>query len=168
MVAGRASVYTRIIYVVMGHSHMRTEHYFQLRYYVQPDLPSEIQSESGSSSRVDTREGTMPSGCQSRACQPCKRILSSISESQKKRFQFQHFLENALRRTMIAGNDALRNVRLPFNFYWRLREPNFEGLGAVIRHAGNGSTRPLHLIVLQPMNLDVVARKNDDSRWGNN
>jgi hypothetical protein len=35
---------------------------------------------------------------------------------------------------VISGSTALKNIRPPFSFYWRLRETNFEGLDAIIRH----------------------------------
>jgi len=35
--------------------------------------------------------------------------------------------------TMMSGNTALKHYQAPFNFYWRPREVNFEGIDAVIR-----------------------------------
>jgi len=35
---------------------------------------------------------------------------------------------------MKLGSTALKNIQPPFSFYWRPREPNFEGLDAIIRH----------------------------------
>jgi hypothetical protein len=32
-----------------------------------------------------------------------------------------------------SGSTALKTIQPPFSFYWRPREPNFEGLDAVIR-----------------------------------
>ena len=34
---------------------------------------------------------------------------------------------------VISGPTALKNIQPPFNFYWRPRETNFEGLDAIIR-----------------------------------
>ena len=36
-------------------------------------------------------------------------------------------------KTVLSGADALRNIKKPFNFYWRPRDPNFEGIDALIR-----------------------------------
>ena len=35
-------------------------------------------------------------------------------------------------KVMLSGSTALRNIQRPFNFYWRPREPNFEGLDSLI------------------------------------
>ena len=35
--------------------------------------------------------------------------------------------------TMMSGNTVLKHYQAPFNFYWRPREVNFEGIDAVIR-----------------------------------
>ena len=34
---------------------------------------------------------------------------------------------------LLAGSDSLRKIQPPFNFYWRPREPNFEGTDGLIR-----------------------------------
>ena len=36
-------------------------------------------------------------------------------------------------KAVLAGSDALRKIQPPFNFYWRPREPNFEGTDGLIR-----------------------------------
>ena len=36
-------------------------------------------------------------------------------------------------KVMLSGSAALRNIQPPFNFYWRPREPNFEGADGLIR-----------------------------------
>ena len=38
---------------------------------------------------------------------------------------------------MISGNDAIKHIQSPFNFYWWPRETNFEGVDAVIRKGDN-------------------------------
>ena len=42
----------------------------------------------------------------------------------------------ALQR-MISGDDAIKHIQSPFNFYWRPQETNFEGVDAVIREGDN-------------------------------
>lgn len=36
-------------------------------------------------------------------------------------------------KVMLSGSTALQNIRRPFDFYWRPREPNFEGIDSLIR-----------------------------------
>ena len=36
-------------------------------------------------------------------------------------------------KSMVAGSTALRTIQPPFNFYWRPREPNFDGIDGLIR-----------------------------------
>jgi hypothetical protein len=36
-------------------------------------------------------------------------------------------------KAVLAGTDALRKIKPPFNFYWRPQEPNFEGIDYLIR-----------------------------------
>jgi len=36
-------------------------------------------------------------------------------------------------KAVLAGSDALRKIQPPFDFYWRPREPNFEGIDGLIR-----------------------------------
>jgi hypothetical protein len=40
-------------------------------------------------------------------------------------------------KVMISGNDSLRHILSPYQFYWRPREPNFKGVDAIIRHGSN-------------------------------